>query len=731
MTSRSSFPMTLYTFLALSLSACEDTTHRRDTDLSQNETSDNTEVSGGEDTAEQMISGAGVEGGAEPEQEVLSPILVPEFGRIGERQVVTAARRSDGLSHPRDLEFDPDVSDQLWIVDRDWDGNIILFEAGSDTQSIERLRDMAASHFMDEVSSVAFSNQQSFATCQESRNTMDGAMLFPDDFMGPVLWSSDLSIHCAVNQREVFGGLNGSHLDMLHQSPLCMGIAHRDAHIFFVADGTHGHIVRYDFQEPHIPGGDDHSDGRVSRYTELSFTRVPDIPSHMQVVGDELFYIDTGAGVLRVADLTTGAPGEDLIPENEPLELFNTIRGVRHRVLVEGLDTPSGLAVLDERIFISLPRSGEIVAFDRDGLEVERFATNKPGVMGLEIGPQGRLWYVNAYEGTVNWIDPTGEGADEPTSPISPRDGACQYPEWDGRVGLGHVLPPFQWSSASEGGRITDGLSALEIFCGESWRDVETVIFVVVPEWAPWLEEYVMYIDALAPLIEDEGGRVIYVGAQTKDGAPMSLSKTQTMLRDATPQERGILVAEQDHLFDFPLMNTTLIRHLPSSFIVRRADMRVIATQITRGMEHLPYVEIAQQPEADWSDPGPATILPVLPSNCDEGDEEGSEPNNTPEEATLIGVGEVNGGICERRGDFYFIDVVGSWSLNLEFSHAVGDIDMILFADGQPMYDERGYPIGAGSGTDNETFQWRGPQMVYIYGFDGATSPYKLTISTP
>ena len=665
-----------------------------------------------------------------PDQNVpLPPIIVPEFGRVTERQVITVARRSDGLSHPRDLEFDPDTPDQLWIVDRDWDGNIVLFEAGTDTQRVERLRDMAASHFMDEVSSIAFSNQRSFATCQESRNGMDGEMLFPNDFMGPVLWSSDLMIHCRVNQAQGFGGLNGSHLDMLHQSPLCMGIAHQDAHIFFVADGTNDHIVRYDFQEPHIPGGDDHSDGRVSRYPELSFTRVPDIPSHMQVVGDELFYVDTGAGMVRVADITTGVHHEDLIPQNEPLELFNTIKGVRHYDLIEGLDTPSGLVVTEDHIFVSLPRSGEIIAFDREGTELERFSTGKPGVMGLAVGPQGRIWYVNAYEGTVNWIDASGSQFVDTLPTDSPQRGDCIYPEWDGQAGLGHVLPPFSWSTAAQDGSTINSLSTLDIYCDEAWQGVDTVIFVVVPEWVRWLIEYVMYIDALEPLIEAEGGRVIYVGAQSITGDPISLSRTQSILSNATPQGSGIRVGEKENNFAFALIDTPLVQHLPASFVVRRSDMRVIATQATRGLEHLPYVEIAQDPEADWTEPGRATILPTLPSNCPEGSDEDSEPNNFPEEATRIGLGEVSGGICERRGDFYLVDVEGPWQLDLEFRHGVGDLDLILFADGQPVYDARGMPRGAGSGTDNETFQWQGTQMIYIYGFDGATSPYRLTIS--
>ena len=128
------------------------------------------------------------------------PPRVAQFGHAEVRELVTTARRSDGLSHPRDLAFDPDAPANLWVVDRDWDNGVVLFDAGTSGQRIDRMRDMAATHFMEEVSSLAFSDRGSFGTCQESRNGMDG-FAFPNDFMGPVLWSTDLMIHCGVNRQ--------------------------------------------------------------------------------------------------------------------------------------------------------------------------------------------------------------------------------------------------------------------------------------------------------------------------------------------------------------------------------------------------------------------------------------------------------------------------------------------------------------------------------------------------
>ena len=655
------------------------------------------------------------------------PILVPEFGRSAERRILPQAHRSDGLSHPRDLAFNPDAPANLWVVDRDWDGNVVLFDAGTESQRIDRMRDMAASHFMEEVSSIAFSDRGSFGTCQESRNDFDG-FAFPNDFMGPVLWSTDLRIHCTVNQREG-GMLNGSHLDMLHQSPLCMGMAHQTSHAFFVADGANGHVVRYDFQQPHVPGGDDHSDGIVSRYPELTFTRIPDIPSHMVMMGNDLYYVDSGAGAVRVADVSTGAPAGRLFADNEPLELFNQIQGVTHRVLIDGLDTPSGLLIANERIFVSFPKTGEIAAYGMDGVEIERIQTGAAGVMGLAMGPQGRIWFVNAYEGSVSVIEPGPMEMVDPAPIDPPQMGECVYPEWSARPSVGDVLPPFQWSSAFNGAQNMGPFGALDMHCGADWQDVETIVFVVFPEWIPWLFEYVAYVDALAPQIENAGGRVVFVGAQDAGGAMLSQQQMNRILSEVAPGGNGIRVTEADNTFSTKLINTGLIDHLPSAFVVRRSDMKVLATQRTRGGEHLPYVEMTQDPDADWSNPGPATIRPTLPSNCPEGADEDSEPNDTPEQAATIGAGRIRGGICNRRGDFYYVDIDGDWSFNLEFTHAVGDLDVILFRDGQPLIDRTGQPVGPNSSTDNESFEWEGPVMVFILGYDGATAPYRLTIS--
>ena len=85
--------------------------------------------------------------------------------------------------------------------------------------------DFFARHFMDKVSSISFGAGNEFASCQESHDEWNDQPQAPDNYMGPTLWLADLDIFAKVNQDYPGNGKEGSHIDMLHESPLCMGIA--------------------------------------------------------------------------------------------------------------------------------------------------------------------------------------------------------------------------------------------------------------------------------------------------------------------------------------------------------------------------------------------------------------------------------------------------------------------------------------------------------------------------
>jgi len=341
------------------------------------------------------------------------PAAVPEFGHADSRSLTVVGTDDDGLNVPRDLEFHPVETDQLWVMNRADDSASIFFAAGGDEQSVDWRQDAYGNHFMEEVSSLAFGalgtytvGESGFATCQESRNTYNGAQA-GDNFMGPSLWSGDLDVFAELNQSFGASAL-GSHLDMLHASPDCMGIAHDQDNAFWVFDGKKGQLVYYDFQVDHGPGMEDHSDGIIRRYTDVELDRVEDVAGHM-VQDDEgmLFIANTGAGTVLRVDTSTAESVGNARGAMESLAEYTRWNGATVEDWVTGLDEPSGIALAEDgRVFVSDHGTGEIIAYESDGTEIERLDTRGDAIMGLEIGPNGGLWYVDAGLEQVVRVDP-------------------------------------------------------------------------------------------------------------------------------------------------------------------------------------------------------------------------------------------------------------------------------------------------------------------------------------
>lgn len=360
----------------------------------------------GEDTSS---SDTGADAGSpDTEADAPAPPIVPEFGTEETRLIAAFASRNDGLQRPRDLEFDPDNPTNLWVASQGNDGIVILFDAGTEQQRTELFLDAFRNHFMEEVSSLAFGQPGTFATCQESRNTYDNQGP-GNDFMGPALWPSNLDVFAAIFQ-DPFGSDLGSHLDMLHESPLCMGIAHYRDNAYFVFDGLNGHLVYYDFQVDHGPGQDDHSDGIIHRYVDLPLTRVQGVPGHMEydAESNRLFIADTGGSRVVTFEVGTGSRSRSLTPTGELVQDYAEFTDCTHAEFVStGLVRPSGLAIHDGRLFVGDHATGEIIAYDLEtGEELDRLDTQSEELMGITVGPDGMIWFVDAAYNEVLRIRP-------------------------------------------------------------------------------------------------------------------------------------------------------------------------------------------------------------------------------------------------------------------------------------------------------------------------------------
>jgi hypothetical protein len=308
-----------------------------------------------------------------------------------------------GLKIPRDLAFNPEHEGELWVVNQLDDSTVTFFDLHTDAPRLAKRIDPYAMHFMDSPSSIAFGAPMTFGTCQESRNTYNG-QAEPNDFMGPTLWPADFDIYAHSNPEAVAGlGFDlGSHLDMLHESPLCMGIAWEKDNVYWTFDGLTGSISRYDFMQDHGVGWDDHSDGVIARYAEGEVARVECIPSHLAYDHETglLYIADTGNARIAVLDTTTGRSRGRLSVIEPGTQLWKMVDydlGTLADGAAAELTLPSGLALYDGHLYVADNETSRITAFTLSGERVDWLDTglNPGSLMGIEFDAQGRLYAVD------------------------------------------------------------------------------------------------------------------------------------------------------------------------------------------------------------------------------------------------------------------------------------------------------------------------------------------------
>jgi hypothetical protein len=379
---------------------------------------DDTSGSGGGEPGDGGAGGTTGEGGAGG-----SAATAPAATAIGEGdasrvQLVDVYTDDDGRL-VTDIDVHP-LRDELWVLLREpYSGapcnedvrsgcfalqgsTATVTGPASGAPTAEWKQDENAWHFMRRPTGIAFGDDDTFATIHEFRTgNYDDE---PADFIGPTLWSGDPAIYAEPPPP----GKNGSHLDMLHETPFGMGIAHETANVYWTFNGQIGALDRYDFALPHEIGGDDHSDGTVHRYVEGQLLRVEEVPSHLELDRSTgwLYVADTGHGRVVRLDITSGTFGSTWTPLERMVIAQNMDGATLEEVVPPGiLQQPSGLAIAGEGasavLYVGDHATGEIVAFDTAGAELARFATSLPGLTGLALGPDGSLYAASYDEGRV------------------------------------------------------------------------------------------------------------------------------------------------------------------------------------------------------------------------------------------------------------------------------------------------------------------------------------------
>lgn len=319
------------------------------------------------------------------------------------------------------LAFNPTIAGELWVALRQFPSGLpctktdetgcaalpgvmaVVSDATSQEPSAELKEDGNSWHFMRRPAAMAWGEDALFASCGEALTDN-----YEDDdipYAGPVLWSSDPTIFGVEPLPEQ----NGTHLDMLHETPYCMGIAHESGNAYWAFNGLAGSLDRVDFHAPHQIGGENHSDGEVHRYVTGQLLRVAEVPSH--VVYDKarslVYVVDSGhARVLSVDPSTAVARGE--IKEYELLASSGAMEGATASELVpSGLQLPSGIALDSDVLYVTDNATSRIHTFDVTGKALRTFDTGLPAgsLAGITVGPDGSLYLTDLSNGSVYRVD--------------------------------------------------------------------------------------------------------------------------------------------------------------------------------------------------------------------------------------------------------------------------------------------------------------------------------------
>lgn len=248
-----------------------------------------------------------------------------------------------------------------------------------------------------------------FATCPEH---WTGNFTDQPAFIGPSLWTADREIYNGDNGT--FEWSNGSHLDMLHGTENCMGIAWESGNIYWTLNGELGVLDRYDFGMPHYQGGSDHEDGAVTRYElDSPLVRLPDVPSNMVMQGTDLWIADAGNG--RVVRLDTAQPMTEVASFQTPDPITGPVMEAALTTVVDQAALamlwgprvePSGLAFFDdETVVVANHGSGHVSLFAPDGTHLRTIDTGLgEGIGGLTV-MDGVVYFAHMVERNIYRID--------------------------------------------------------------------------------------------------------------------------------------------------------------------------------------------------------------------------------------------------------------------------------------------------------------------------------------
>ena len=305
----------------------------------------------------------------------------------------------------------------------------------------------------------------------------------------------------------------------------------------------------------------------------------------------------------------------------------------------------------------------------------------------------------------------------------------CTYPAGTGAIRVGSLMPKLSWTGAMTAAGATADFDLESFHCAAEYSGFKSLIFIIGAGWCPNCPEYMRAVQQVRSELDTAGAMVVWVEIETNDNRPARHTDAHSIVEREVPGAEGLRIGDGETM---PTAGAfaAVAEFVPTAYVVRRRDMKVIADQAS-SQAYLPFVDIAKDPEADWSSP-PSLPAPPFQANCGPDDEETYEPNDSPADAGALSAGaDFTGGICAEAPDFYVVEHDGAWRLDLEFTHAEGDLDLYLWdtAANRPVLDSAGAPIGSETTDDNEAFEHTGTSTVIVLGYQGGSAKYRLKVT--
>jgi hypothetical protein len=325
------------------------------------------------------------------------------------------------MNGPSDIEFSPVTPYELWIVNKD-DPSISIFDdvraATITGEKVDTSNGPGAwTHFLSSVSGICWGantstsgNGWTFATSQDSNNG-------GNNFMGPTLWSGDRSV-----LRYSVSPMNTSHLDMLHSNTYGKGIAHESGNIYWTIGLCYDSVLnstpqvaltRYDFAADHGPGNSFHDDGVKWHYVMGQVSTKAGVNSGMAYnASNQMLYVcDTGNGRVVALHTTSGTQAAGTLASFSGDGVDYEVTGATLNVIVGPggvLTDPSGLELYNNTLYIADNATGIIHAFDLNGNRLNWLDTGRGvgALSGLDMGPDGKLYFVDVTSDQIFRIDP-------------------------------------------------------------------------------------------------------------------------------------------------------------------------------------------------------------------------------------------------------------------------------------------------------------------------------------